>query len=59
MKTRRKWGRLLLDPMTVRLLFMQLLSRVYMIFWMMAMKLTVIEFQIQITNPSLQEIITN
>ena len=47
-----------MDTMPVRLLFTKLPDKVLMIFWLMDMKLAIIDFQLPITNPSLQEILT-
>ena len=47
------------NPMPVRLLFMQLLERVYMIFWLMYMMLRMIDFHLPRTNPDLHVILTN
>ena len=38
---------------------MQLLERVYIIFWLMDTKLMMIDFQLRRTNLALQEILTN
>ena len=46
------------NPMSVRLLFVQLIKMLYMIFYMMDMKLIMIDFQIPRTKKYLQEILT-
>ena len=51
-------GKLQSNPMSVRLLFVQLIKILYMIFYMMDMKLIMIDFQIPRTKKYLQEILT-